>query len=281
MKNVALFSPNGYLGSNIKKRFSQNAVFNICEITRGFNWNTDMGEIDTFIYSAAVTREREEAPEKYIQDNAQTAVQVVGFCQRNRVKRIIYISSDEIYGKLNIDQIDVKAVMVEPNIYAITKYLAERVIIDSKIPYFILRLPGIVGKKWGKSFIYRLIDTISCGEEVILYNADKMFNNVVDIDDLTQFIELLTCHNYLQYSEVFLLGNIEKIQLSKLVEYIKRLYGSNSNIIKKENSNERYFTLNVQKALSYGYHSKKILEIVDELYRYNKMKETEHKETDI
>lgn len=271
MKNVALFSPNGYVGSNIKEKISQNVNFNIYEITRDFNWDIYMEDLDTFIYSASVTREREERPEKYIQDNAQTAVKVVEFCQRNQVKRIIYISSDEIYGKLNTEQIDIRAVMVEPNIYALTKYLAERIIIDSKIPYFILRLPGIVGRKWGKSFIYRLMDKISRNEDVFLYNADKAFNNMVDIDDLTEFIELLIGHNDLQCSEVFLLGNTETMKLSEMAEYIKRLYCSDSKIIRKENCNERYFTLDVKNAMEYGYHSKKMLEVIDGLYQYDKI----------
>lgn len=270
MRKVALFSPNGYVGSNIAKKLKENKHLKIQDIVRGFDWNSDVEGLDVFIYSAAITRERCESPEKYIQDNALMAVKVASFCRRNHVKRMIYLSSDEIYGKLNTEQVSDKAIMVEPNIYAVTKYLAEKVIIDSGIPYFILRLPGIVGKKWGKGFIYRLMDKISLNEEVVLYNADQKFNNIVEIEDLIEFIELLVCYDDLHCSEIFLLGNLEKVQLLRVAEYIKQLYHSNSNIVNRKNCDDRYFTLDVDRAVAYGYQSKKMMEIIEELYQYKK-----------
>lgn len=275
MRKVALFSPNGYVGSNIEKRIKKNEHLDIYGITRDFNWDVCIAGLDVFIYSAAITRERGECPEKYIRDNALMAIKVVAFCRRNQVNRIIYLSSDEIYGKLNTKYVDDRTIMVEPNIYAVTKYLAEKVIMDSGIPYFILRLPGIVGKKWGKGFIYRLMDRISQNEEVTLYNADQYFNNIVDVEDLVEFIELLACYATSDCSEIFLLGNTEKVQLLKLVEYIKRLYHSNSNIINRDNCDDRYFTLDVDKAVAYGYHSKKITKVIEELYQYSKIDKSE------
>lgn len=271
MNKIVLFSPNGYVGSNIKAKISKNDSFKLFEITRDFDWNADMEDMDVFIYSAAITREREERAEVYICDNALTAVKVTEFCQRHHVKRIIYLSSDEIYGKLNTEQVDEKALMVEPNIYAITKYLAERIILDSGIPCFILRLPGIVGKKWGKSFVYRLMDKISQELDIELYNADKYFNNMIDIDDLIGFIELLAGDVNSRCSEIFVLGNTEKIKLGELVEYIKELYCSTSSIIYSDSDCERYFVLDTEKAVAYGYRSKKIMDVIDNLYRYDMM----------
>lgn len=66
-------------------------------------------------------------------------------------------------------------------------------------------------------------------------------------------------------TEVFLLGNADKIRLIELVNYIKQIYCSSSEIVCVEECGNRYFTLNVEKAVNYGYQSKKIEKIINEL----------------
>ena len=189
------------------------------------------------------------------------------FCREHNIKRIIYLSSDEIYGKLNTDMVTSDAIMVNPNHYAATKYLAEKIIMESKIPYYILRLPGIVGRIWGRNFIYSLLDRIKNNERIELYNMNKEFNNIVDIDDLTQFIAILC--NYIDNgkNEIFLLGNTECVKLADIVSYMKTIYHSISVINNVDMEQRRYFTLDVTMAVQYGYRSKNIRTIIDELSR--------------
>jgi len=251
MLKVILFSPNGYVGSGIRKKLMNQNDIEILEITRKTNLDIVEGYYDIMIYSASVTSERKADAEQYIRDNALCAVTMTEFCRKHLVKKIIYLSSDEIYGQLCTNQVTEETIMCSPNIYATTKYLAEKVIMDSGIAYYILRLPGVVGGRWGNGFVYRLINAISRNEKVFLYHADNDFNNVVDID-----------------SEVFLLGNINKIKLLDMAEYIREIVHSNSEIICMEHCNGRYFTLDVGKAIRYGYHSKSIKQIIDELCQY-------------
>lgn len=266
MLKVILFSPNGYVGSHIKERLDSEKAISLLEITRDSNIDSIKGNYDLLVYSASITAMRHADAETYIRDNALCAVTMMRFCKKHSVKRIIYISTDEIYGQLCTDQVTEQAVMHAPNIYAVTKYLAEQVIMESGICYYILRLPGVVGKKWGNCFLYRLIDSISRNEKVSVYNADKGFNNVVDLDDLVDFIVTLIYKKEDTGEEVFTLGNVEKISLIEMINYIKQIYGSDSEINFLEGEVGRYFTLNTDKAVSYGYHSKSIRKIIDELY---------------
>lgn len=267
MLKVILFSPNGYVGSYIKERLDCEKAINLLEITRESNIDVIEGNYDLLVYSASITSVRHADAETYIKDNALCAVTMMRFCKKHSVKRIIYISSDEIYGQVCTDQVTEQTVMHSPNIYAVTKYLAEQVIMESGIPYYILRLPGIVGKRWGNCFLYRLIDAISRNEKVSVYNADKDFNNVVDLDDLVDFIVTLIHREDDAGEEVFLLGNVERISLNEMINYIKQIYDSDSEIDCSEEKVGRYFTLNTDKAVSYGYRSKSIREIIDELYK--------------
>ena len=157
--------------------------------------------------------------------------------------------------------------MVEPNIYALTKYLAEKMIIESGIPYYILRLPAVVGRKWGNTFIYRLMERVEQNQKLYMYNTDKDFNNLVDIEDLVRFIVLLAFMDDLKGNDIFLLGNCKKIKLREMVEYIKSMYHSESEIYDITKGDERYFTLDVTKAVNFGYQSKNIRNILRELYQ--------------
>ena len=127
-----------------------------------------------------------------------------------------------------------------------------------------MRLPGIVGRDWGDNFIYRTMQKIRNQEDIYIYNGQKEFNNLVDIDDLAQFILVLCNKSDCPVSETFVVGNCEKIRLLELVEFMKELYNSSSEVHEEESSG-RYFTLNVEKAVSYGYRSKKIKNIINEL----------------
>lgn len=267
MKKVILFSPKGYVGGFIKERIIEEKNIKLHEMSRNSDLEQYKEDYDIMIYSAAITSARQETADKYIQDNVVTAILIVNFCREHHIKRIIFLSTDEIYGELNIDMVSEKAVMINPNIYATTKYLAEKIIIESGIPYYILRLPGVVGRIWGKNFIYNLMTRIRNNEHIKLYNMDRKFNNILDVDDLTKFIvKLCNCENK-DKSEIFLLGNIEKIDLKEVVSYIKELYHSVSQISNVDMDQKRYFTLDVTKAVEYGYSSKKISAIIDELYQ--------------
>ena len=266
MKRIILFSPTGYVGSLLKKYMIENEDVELFEITRNTNLGKYYGECDVMIYSAAVT---DAEPLKLIQDNVLASISVIDFCRRHRVKRIIYLSTDSVYGEINIDEVSESTIMLNPDFYGSTKYLAEKVIIESGISYYILRLPGIVGGIWRRTYFYRLIDAACSHEPITLYNAEKEFNNVLHINDLIQFIEIL-CNCGKGCSEIFLLGNTEKVKLIKIVDYIKEVCNSKSVINFTSGGDKRYFTLNTNKAETYGYTSKPVWEIIDELYSLRK-----------
>lgn len=266
MKKVVLFSPTGYVGGFIKKHLEENKNIQLCGITRKDRLEEYNEDYDILIYSASITSSRNKTADRYVQDNVVASVSMVEFCRKHHVKKIIYLSSDEIYGELNTDKVTDKAVMVNPNLYAATKYIAEKIIMESGIPYYILRMPGVVGRVWGKNFIYNLMEKIRNNEPVDLYNVNRKFNNILDIDDLTLFINLLCDRPCDTGSDILLLGNTKCVKLKEMVSHIKNLYHSTSVVYSVETDQKRYFTLDVGKAMEYGYQSKEIYVIIDELF---------------
>lgn len=271
MIKIAFFSPRGYMGEYLFHQMEYHPQIIMTGITRETNIDVVEGTFDILLYTASITSARKETSLKYITDNCLSAVQMVDFCKKHEIKRIIYISTDEIYGQLNAEKVTENTIMVSPNIYATTKYLAEQIIIESGIPYYILRLPGIVGEKWGNNFIYSVMEKIQRDENVKIYNGEKNFNNLVEINDLKEFIIKLACKNNCLLSEIFVLGNCESMKLLEMIKFLKEIYHSSSKIYNEESSLKRYFTLDVEKAVGYGYTSKKIKDILyglKEIKRY-------------
>lgn len=265
MIKVILFSPCGYVGGFLKTKLTECEEISLFGITRESDLDAFEGEYDILLYTASVTSARKASAEQYIRDNALCAADMMGFCKKYQVRRVIYLSTDEIYGKLRAREVTEYSAMISPNIYAATKYLAEQVIRESGIPYYILRLPGIVGRDWGDNFIYRTMEKVRNQEDIYIYNGQGEFNNLVDIDDLAQFILALCNQMECPLSETFVVGNCEKIKLLELVAFMKEMYDSSSEVHDDEDSSGRYFTLNVEKAVSYGYRSKRIKDIMYEL----------------
>lgn len=261
---VVLFSPNGYIGKYIKERIQKEDNIQLFEITRNNILDQYNGNFDVFIYSAAVSN---ASVERYVQDNVVSAISMVNFCKDHRINKIIYLSTDSIYGDLNVDEVNEKTMMVSPNVYATTKYMAEKIIAESGIAYFILRMPGVVGKIWRNNFVCNTMSKLKNNECIKLFNADRNFNNILDIEDLVEFIILLCERNYGEINEIFLLGNTEKIKLKDLVLYMKMLCHSESEILNVNSNAKRCFTLNVDKAVKFGYVSKPIRTIIDNLHQ--------------
>ena len=261
-----LFSPTGNVGTFIKERIEKETDLQLIEISRNSHLDEYRENYDIMLYSASASQ---GTPEKYIQDNVLAALQIVDFCKKHNITRIIYLSSDSIYGDLHGTEVTENAIMVNPGIYGTTKYLAERIIMESAIPYYIIRMPGIVGRIWRKTYLCRVMDQLRLNEDISVYNAEKEFNNVLDIDDLINFLMLL-CRRIGNESRVFLLGNEEKIILAELIDDIKKIYNSKSKIIHVSGENKRYFTLDIAQAHAYGYSSKKLKKVIENLYLIQK-----------
>ena len=262
VKKVVLFSPHGYVGGFLKERLLREPNIQMYEMGRDSTYEKYEGDYDSLLYAATVSK---GSADKYVHDNVVTAIAMMDFCRKHQIKRVIYLSSDSIYGDLHTDMVTEEAVMVTPSLYGTTKYLAEKIVMESGLPYYIIRMPGIVGGGKRGVFLCRLIEKMRENENIVLYNMDKEFNNVLHIDDLSEFILQLCVSGENGKNEVFLLGNTQRIRLREIVCYLKELTHSESHIKNIDTDKKRCFTLDVSKAVGYGYSSKRITDILQEL----------------
>ena len=258
-----LFSPYGLVGKCLDAKLN-NEDINL------YYWDRDKrnfpdGNIDTFIYIASITSSRKEKAEKYIVDNSYSAIEVVNECKKYYAKRIIYLSTDEVYGSIQTDGLNENSDKINLNAYAMSKLLAEKVILESGIPYYIIRSCGIVGSgTLGDSFLERTALQIKQGKDVRCTHTEDLFNNVVHVSDLADFIARIAAANENFDSRVFHVGQTEAVKLSDIMAYLCNRFHSKSKIIPSD-GNGRYFVLPTDDAEKLGYRSRGIYKILDEI----------------
>ena len=101
-------------------------------------------QIDVIIHVAAQSPKRNLSFYDYYINNIVATQNVVDFAKRKRVKKIIYLSTVSAYGRVeNILTENTPRNNLDD--YGLTKYVAEKIVLESGVPSVILVLPGIVG----------------------------------------------------------------------------------------------------------------------------------------
>lgn len=112
------------------------------------------------------------------------------------VGTIIFCSSMAIYGRVEDDAVDPDTAVREPNAYGRSKLECERLLADlssahSGLRALSIRLPGVVGPGSHDNFLSDTMACLAAGETIVVHNPDALFNNVVHIDDLVRFADIL------------------------------------------------------------------------------------------
>ena len=224
----------------------------------------DIKSADIMIHFAAQAWPGKPAME-YVQSNVVLTRNVVNLATRLMPKLIMYSSSINVYGQVKDRELTEKTVILNPCVYGLTKYLGEQLIMESGIPYFIMRLPGVIGIG-SHGWINNVFHKLSRNDKLTV--KDNPYNNLIHVKDIfdliNQYLEKEINSNFI--------GNIccDGISNSLHVVYRMKDFLKSKSIIKHEN-NENYFTISNQK-LKKIYTPMSVLESI-ELY-LNEMKES-------
>lgn len=279
---ILVTGATGFIGSNILKYLSNGGYtlfgcgrkqieqedykYFVCDLT---NDSLDL-DVDVIIHTAAVSPSTEVSFNEFFDSNIVATMNLLEYARSHNVKRIIYMGAVSSYG-------DVNGVLREdsphnnPGDYGLTKYVAEQLVKNSGILYYTLILPGVVGKNCRHNWIMNTAQTLYSNKPLTYYNGQGLFNNVLEVEDLCEFIKKLLEKN-LDESETYLLGSSEMITVEDVVCYMKVFFSSGSQLYEKEQRGSTFY-LDVRKAECNGFSPKpikKTLEIVcNEILRRN------------
>jgi len=229
----------GYLGKYLQEKIG---CFGIDKVD-GNNACDIKEKYDTIYHLAAQTSVQKsfEDPEQDLKDNVLTTLNVLKHCDK-----IIFTSSAVVYGdKLNACETD----PTNPQSpYAISKLTAEQYIINSGIPYVILRLGNIYGRNNNKGVIKAL------KEGGNIHGDGNNTRDYVYIDDVVN--ALVAAKNW--ENGTYNIGT----GITTSVNQIADLIGVKKNY-DKEVKEQNYVSLDISKAREMGWEPKSLKDYYD------------------
>jgi len=197
--------------------------------------------IDIIIHLAAVNKFSGHSNLEIIKHNVLINKNIVAYAENVKAKKIIYTSSISIYGDVNESIVTNTTLVNSPDCYGISKLVGEVAIksLGNKTSSISIRLPAILGDKNNQCFITNICKNLSTNSPIILKNPNTLFNNVINIDSIANFIFKLIINTQWDGHHSFPIATIHPVELSNLIMNLKDQLDSKSlinNSIKAANA---------------------------------------------
>lgn len=147
--------------------------------------------VDAVIHAAAHTHlVPDSTADDYIRSNVQGTRNLVAWARKSGVRYLINLSTLSVYGELPAGELTEETPLYRPGLYGATKYLCELTVAEAAKDFgsVSIRLPGVVAPGYFTPWIGQVLRRALAGEEIVVYNADAPFNNIVDVEELGRFI---------------------------------------------------------------------------------------------
>ena len=171
---------------------------------------------------------------KYIDINCETLVNFLKISKKKKIKKIIFTSTEHVYGD-NAKKTD-KTTLVEPspkNYYGVSKLLSEKILYNfyqknnKKID--ILRIPRIISYKV-KNPISSMIQSAIKTKKITI-NSSKAKLNFIYSDDLMQVFKICLSKKNTGFRILNIFNNSKPLSLSYIANYIKYKMNKNLKIV--------------------------------------------------
>ena len=168
--------------------------------------------------------------------NIKITKNLINFANKNDVKKVFFLSSIAAYGQIRKEIIDEKQKPIDQNLYERSKFESEKLFCKKKNKFqtVCLRIPGVFTTNLKKDYplITKILKNIKKNKRLEVYNSNKKFNNVVDVLEITNFINFSLKKKKIQ-SGVYNFSASNPIKFINAIEMIKKLFKSKSVVINK------------------------------------------------
>lgn len=162
----------------------------------------------------------------FLDSNFKTTVEVLEFCVRNKVRKLIFVSS-YIYGKPNKKKINEMHQIKPHSAYTMSKFLGEQICEFYSRTYdlniTILRPFNIFGSGQKRGFfISNLVNAAKTGKSIVVINK-KSRRDFLYVDDFVDLIEKLINLNL--KNQIFNVGYGKSYSFEEIIRKIENMTG--------------------------------------------------------
>jgi len=166
--------------------------------------------------------------------NLDMAKNIAKFANKNNVKKIIFLSSTDVYGIINNKIVTENQRPYKPNSYGKSKYISEKIFCDkeNKFNSVCLRIPSVFSFNLKKNnpLIITILKKIIKNENVYAYNLNEKFNNVLDSKEIVKLINIILKKKKIK-NGIYNFSSSNPIKFLSVIKLIKKILNSKSEII--------------------------------------------------
>jgi nucleoside-diphosphate-sugar epimerase len=179
--------------------------------------------------------------------NMQITKNLIKFANKNNVSIIFFLSSIAVYGSINQNIIFENQKPINPNLYEKSKFFSEKLLCNenNKFNTICLRIPGVFTINLNNDYplIIKMLKKITNNENVNIYNPNKKFNNIIDINEVVRFINFALKKRRVKRG-IYNFSASNPIKFIHVTKLIKKIFRSKSKIINKKSSKKSFIISN-------------------------------------
>jgi UDP-glucose 4-epimerase len=170
---------------------------------------------------------------KYLDYNCETLISFLRSIKKTKIKKIIFISTEQVYGDMSKSLTDINSFEPEPkNYYGVSKLMAEKILynfyIKSKVNIDILRIPRVIGIS-NNDLVSRMIESAKMKNKIYLSQTKVKFNFIY-INDLLNALHICSSKHKTGFRILNIFNNSYPLNLKEIANKIKVILNKNFKI---------------------------------------------------
>lgn len=149
------------------------------------------GPFDGVVHAAATSPRPGVTVADIVRDNVDGTFALIDAALGWQVRTFIFCSSMSVYGAIEDAVVDEGCAIRDPDVYGMTKWLAERRLeeVAGTMPALCLRLPGIIGPGAQRNWLSGVAAGLQKGAKIGAFHLDRPFNNAAHVADIAALID--------------------------------------------------------------------------------------------
>lgn len=254
-KRILITGGTGFIGSIVREKINSELDCEILSIGRGqgedikIDLNSDLEntfkdflpDIVFHLASGSNISKAEENKEKELHDVVHGTESLIKELTKLKFKpkKIIYLSSQAVYGIPKSLPVVESHVTSPITVYGKNKLEAEKIIVNSGLPYVIFRVSSVYGASQNpekSGVIAKFINKLKRNESPTVFNSLELYSDFIYVDDLVRAVSVLAGENSNVTNQIYNLGSGKPTTLKTILEILYKYFPSAPAPIFAENS---------------------------------------------